>query len=92
MHRDIVFDYPPNTIPLGSSPNCSVQGMYSPRRFICVQGHPEFTAEIVYELLQTRKYMGVFPEPVYDGGIQTYANEHDGLVVGRTFLEFVAEE
>ena len=92
MHRDIVFELPPNTIPLGSSPTCSVQGMYSPRRFISVQGHPEFTADIVNELLQTRKYMGMFPEGVYEGGMETHANEHDGLVVGKAFLEFALEE
>jgi hypothetical protein len=63
-----------------------------PRRFITVQGHPEFTDEIMFELLETRKYMGVFPEGVYEGGIKRFANEHDGSVVSQAFIKFLLEE
>ncbi|KAK2737431.1 hypothetical protein FQN57_007521 [Myotisia sp. PD_48] len=92
MHRDIVYDCPPNVISLGSTPRCAVQGMYLPRRFISFQGHPEFTEEIVTELLQTRKYMGVFPPGVYDDGMALVKTPHDGIAVGQAFLKFLAEE
>ncbi|KMU75917.1 glutamine amidotransferase [Coccidioides immitis RMSCC 3703] len=92
MHRDIVHHYPPDVIPLGSSPRCEVQGMYSPRKFITVQGHPEFTEEIVIELLHTRKYMGAFPPGIYEEGMDSVAKENDGLAVGKSFLKFLLED
>ncbi|KAI1910318.1 hypothetical protein LOZ12_004705 [Ophidiomyces ophidiicola] len=92
MHRDIVHNYPPAVIPLGFTPRCEVQGMYSPRRFISVQGHPEFTEEIVIELLHTRKYMGAFPPGIYEEGMENVAREHDGIAVGKAFIRFAAEE
>jgi GMP synthase-like glutamine amidotransferase len=92
MHRDDVHSCPSNVTLLGSSPACPVQGLYVPRRFITVQGHPEFTDEIMFELLETRKYMGVFPEGVYEGGIKRFANEHDGSAVSQAFIKFLLEE
>lgn len=92
MHRDIVYTLPPNTVCLGSTARCEVQGMYSPRRFITVQGHPEFTGEIVSEILQLRRQTGVFPEDVYEGAMSAVDNEHDGVALGRTFIKFFAEE
>ncbi|KAL2361699.1 hypothetical protein RJZ56_005412 [Blastomyces dermatitidis] len=89
MHRDIVHYCPPNVALLGSSPVCDVQGMYSPGRFISVQGHPEFTKDIVAEILHARRDAGIFPTGIYEGGLATVGNEHDGLVVGKTFLEFL---
>ncbi|PGH19560.1 hypothetical protein AJ80_03896 [Polytolypa hystricis UAMH7299] len=91
MHRDIVHTYPPNTVPLGSTPRCAVQGMYSPRRFIAVQGHPEFNEEIVTEILNKRRYSGVFPDGVYEDGMAKVGNEHDGLIAGKAFLRFLVE-
>lgn len=92
MHRDVVHYLPPNVTLLGSTPQCEVQGMYSPRRFITVQGHPEFTKEIVTELLHTRKYMGAFPPGIYEDGMSAVTKEHDGIAVGKAFLKFLAEE
>lgn len=92
MHRDIVFYYPPDVVPLGSSPCCAVQGMYSSRRFITVQGHPEFTEEIVSEILQSRRAAGIFTEDEYKDAIARVGNEHDGIAVGMAFLRFLMEE
>ncbi|EEH40278.1 GMP synthase [Paracoccidioides lutzii Pb01] len=92
MHRDIVHSCPSNITLLGSSPVCQVQGMYLPGRFISVQGHPEFTKDIVSEILDARKDMGVLPPGVYEGGMAAAGKEHDGVVVGKAFLEFLLEE
>jgi len=91
MHRDIVHFYPSGTIPLGSSPRCEVQGMYAPRRFITVQGHPEFNEEIVAEILASRHKNGVFSDTAYEEAMARVGNEHDGLAVGKAFLMFVAD-
>ncbi|QIW98944.1 hypothetical protein AMS68_004462 [Peltaster fructicola] len=56
MHRDIVYTLPPSVESLGRSPVCEVQGMYARKRLITVQGHPEFTAEIVDELIESSSH------------------------------------
>ena len=92
MHRDIIFDYPSNVVPLGSSPLCAVQGMYLPRRLITVQGHPEFTEEIVSEIVATRKNAGVFNEEQTEDAIHRASLEHDGVAIGVTLLKFLLEQ
>lgn len=91
MHRDIVHYYPPNVIPLGSSPSCAVQGMYLPGRFITVQGHPEFNEEIVSEIVKSRKENGVFSEEQYQDAINRAGLEHDGVAIGVACLRFLLE-
>ncbi|CAI4210773.1 unnamed protein product [Parascedosporium putredinis] len=50
MHRDQVCTFPSDAVPLGSTDICAVQAMYAPRRYFSVQGHPEFTEDIVREI------------------------------------------
>jgi hypothetical protein len=92
MHQDIVYEYPPNVTPLGSSPRCAVQGMYSPRRFITVQGHPEFTGDIITEIIQTRAKQGIFKEDQAQDALSRAHNEHDGVNIGVVFLKFLLED
>ena len=91
MHRDVVLHYPPGVEPLGSSVPCAVQGMYIPRRALTVQGHPEFTAEIVAELLERRRAQGIFGEGVYAEAMARVGRPHDGVRVARGFLRFLME-
>ncbi|KAL2810730.1 class I glutamine amidotransferase-like protein [Aspergillus granulosus] len=91
MHRDIVFSYPPDTIPLGSSPRCEVQGMYRPGKFITVQGHPEFRGDIVTEIVNTRAKMGVFDKEQAEDALSRAGKPHDGVAIGVTFLKFLME-
>ncbi|KAJ6078788.1 hypothetical protein N7467_008541 [Penicillium canescens] len=92
MHQDIVFEYPPNVTPLGSSPRCAVQGMYSPRRFVTVQGHPEFTGDIVTEIVGSRAKSGIFKEAQGKDALSRAHNEHDGVAIGAVFLKFLLED
>lgn len=91
MHQDIVFSCPPGVTLLGSSPRCAVQGMYSPGRFITVQGHPEFTEEIETEIIQSRTKTGVFSEDQARDALSRAGNEHDGVAIGAKFLLFLLE-
>lgn len=91
MHRDIVFEYPSNVTPLGSSPRCAVQGMYSPGHFLTVQGHPEFTGEIVSEVVKLRTGAGVFSEEQSKDALNRAGWTHDGVAIGVTFLKFLLE-
>ncbi|PLB47196.1 class I glutamine amidotransferase-like protein [Aspergillus steynii IBT 23096] len=92
MHQDIVFEYPANVVPLGSSPRCAVQGMYLPGRFVTVQGHPEFNEEIVTEVVTLRGKAGVFSKEQTEDALERAKNEHDGVAIGSVFLNFLLEE
>lgn len=92
MHQDIVYNYPPNVVPLGSSPRCAVQGMYAPRRFITLQGHPEFTEDIITEIIQKRTESGIFKGNQAQDALSRANNEHDGVTIGVVFLKFLLED
>jgi len=92
MHRDMVYYYPQGVEELGSSPICKVQGMYAPRRFITVQGHPEFTQEIMSEIIESRHKIGIFDEAAYKEAMGKSPKAHDGLVVSKAFVKFLLED
>ena len=56
-----------------------------------MQGHPEFSKEIVTELLEMRHKQGIFDDEVYEGGISRVGRDHDGVVVAKAFLRFLLE-
>ncbi|KAI1081693.1 class I glutamine amidotransferase-like protein [Whalleya microplaca] len=91
MHCDAVFSYPPGTIPLAQTNVCPVQAMYIPRRMISVQGHPEFTEDMVREILEMRKYGGILGDDIFADGMRRVSNKHDGVAVARVFLKFLRE-
>jgi GMP synthase-like glutamine amidotransferase len=92
MHRDIVFYYPPGVEELGSNAVCKVQGMYIPKRVITVQGHPEFSEEIMTEILESRHRMGIFDDETYNSALKRVVRPHDSLVVSKTFVRFLLDE
>ncbi|KAL4872556.1 hypothetical protein BDV12DRAFT_161773 [Aspergillus spectabilis] len=91
MHRDIVFSYPSNVTPLGSSPRCEVQGMYREGKFITVQGHPEFSGDIVSEVVKLRAEAGVFEKEQAEDALRRADKPHDGVRIGVAFLRFLLE-
>ncbi|KAM4058897.1 glutamine amidotransferase class-I domain-containing protein [Hirsutella rhossiliensis] len=91
MHRDIVAHLPADAIPIGSNSFCSVQGMYSPGRYLTVQGHPEFTNEIISEILFNRHTVGIFTDEVYTDGTRRAPAPHDGVAIGKAFLNFMKQ-
>lgn len=92
MHKDIVYEYPEGVEELGSSGPCKVQGMYVKDRMITVQGHPEFTEDIVAELLEKRHDQGIFGDEIYEEAKARVGKPHDGVLVAQAFLNFLMEE
>ncbi|KAI5795528.1 class I glutamine amidotransferase-like protein [Geopyxis carbonaria] len=90
MHKDIVSALPSGASNLGSTDKCMIQGMYEPGRYISIQGHPEFTGEIVREILTLRHSTGIFTDEEYKDMIGRVDDEHDGVLVAKGFLSFVA--
>ncbi|KAL8765628.1 MAG: hypothetical protein Q9209_007360 [Squamulea sp. 1 TL-2023] len=91
MHKDIVFNHPPGVQLLGSTSRCKVQGMFVPGRVFTVQGHPEFTEEILVEILEVRHEQGVFGDEIYEEAMKRVGRKHDGLMVGKRFVEFLMD-
>lgn len=65
--------------------------MYSPRHIITVQGHPEFNAEIMKEIVETRHSSGIFDEEAYQTHAKKVNLPHDGVIVSRAFVRFLLE-
>ncbi|TDZ54280.1 putative glutamine amidotransferase-like protein [Colletotrichum trifolii] len=91
MHRDIVAANPEGAESLAYTSLCPVQGFYAPKKYITVQGHPEFTGPIVSEVLNVRHKAGVFDEEMYTDAINRANIEHDGVDIARGFLRFLKE-
>ena len=66
--------------------------MYIKNHVITVQGHPEFTKDIMTELLEARHAVGVFDDGMFKDGMERVAKTHDGLVVGKAFVQFVMDD
>jgi len=92
MHRDAVYEYPEGVEELAYTDKCSVQGMYVVNKLFTVQGHPEFTEEIVREILATRHASGIFNDEAYEDTVGRVDKYQDGLVVAQAFLRFLLEE
>ena len=92
MHRDIVFEYPEEVEQLAYTDKCAVQGMHIAKRLITVQGHPEFTGEIVREVLIARHKMGIFDDETFEDAISRVDKSQDGVVVSAAFLKFLLED
>lgn len=89
MHKDIVLSMPSGAVSTGSSPICSNQGMYKPKKLLTIQGHPEFTPQIVQELLEARHEQGVFDDTFFTDAMSRLHDQHDGVTVGKAFLRLV---
>ncbi|KAI0109827.1 class I glutamine amidotransferase-like protein [Daldinia grandis] len=89
MHRDQVFSLPPGAIQLARTEMCDVQSMYKPGRFITVQGHPEFTDDMVREILEMRRRGGILGPDIFQDGMNRVSNNHDGIAVAKAFLRFL---
>ena len=57
-----------------------------------LQGHPEFTAEIMAELLERRHGQKVFSDAVYAEAMTRVAVPQDGVLIAQAFLKFLLEE
>jgi len=93
MHRDIlktdIVQLPDGCENLGSTNECSIQGMYKEGRYFSVQGHPEYTPDIVRESIEAKSKLGLFTEDVASDGLRRHENTHDGIAVGMAFLRFL---
>lgn len=88
MHHDVVFEPPQGGTVLASNAKCDVHAMYEANRYIAIQGHPEFTGDIVNEIIELRG-IPLFGEEIYKGGLEHSYDDHDGVLVARSFVRFL---
>lgn len=91
MHRDQALGVPAGAELLASTEKCPNHGFLIAGRVITVQGHPEFTDDIMQEILITRHGTGLFTDEVFQSGMDRRADEHDGVMMARVFLRFLQE-
>lgn len=100
MHQDHVPAVPAGFASLGSTPVCPVHGLVrlapsadSPTSFkleqiqvITLQGHPEFHADMVSRIIDTREGGGVISHELAEASRGHAKDAHDGIRIGRTLL------
>lgn len=92
MHRDQVFNVPAGAELLASTDKCMNHGFIIPGRVITVQGHPEFTEDIMREILELRHESGLLTDEVFKSGMARNGDDHDGVLVAQAFLRFLQEQ
>lgn len=90
MHQDVVYEPPQGGTILAHNEKCAVHAMYEANRYIAIQGHPEFTGDIVHEIVELRGAR-LFGEEIYKSGLEHSFDEHDGVLVARSFVRFLHE-
>lgn len=95
MHKDLI-EIEPEQLPdgvenLATTEVCKIHGLYKKGVFISVQGHPEYTPDIMHELITVREKSGVFTKEMAKDGMKNRLNPQDGVVVGSAFLRFLIE-
>ncbi|BFZ57535.1 hypothetical protein PYCC9005_004587 [Savitreella phatthalungensis] len=83
IHFCIVQRLPEGCESLGSSDLTPCQGFVRDRQVLVLQGHPEFSKDIVDDYLKER--------PGHFGDLPEIADVHDGLEVGQRIISFIAQ-
>jgi len=100
MHQDHVPVLPEGFESLGSTEICPVHGMVKfvdpegPKSLenvsiMTLQGHPEYNAKIVNEVIAIRLQKGVFSQEFADQSYEDAAQHDDGLLLGWKMLEIL---
>ncbi|KAJ4300086.1 hypothetical protein N0V88_002755 [Collariella sp. IMI 366227] len=92
MHRDQVFSVPAGAELLASTDKCMNHGFLVPKKVITVQGHPEFTEDIMQEILELRHESGLLTDEVYQSGTERNGDHHDGVFMAQVFVKFLQEQ
>ena len=105
MHRDHVPRVPPSFHLLGSTSVTKNQGMVkfydsdertpkpdvSQIHILSVQGHPEFTAAIIKEVIRVRKESGVLDKDTAESALACADERNDGVSIARVIWEVILQ-
>jgi glucosinolate gamma-glutamyl hydrolase len=71
IHRDQVRRLPPGAVLLARSASTPVEMFAIGPRILCVQGHPEFTSDLLRGLIETRRAATTLPDTVAHSALHT---------------------
>lgn len=107
MHRDHVPTVPPSFHLLGSTTKTTNQGMVQfsdpdahmpipsdsmPQiHILTLQGHPEFTAEILKMIIGVRVQKGVLDKDTAEDGMEHVDDRNDGLDIARVIWKVLLQ-
>ncbi|KAK7750515.1 hypothetical protein SLS62_007594 [Diatrype stigma] len=91
MHRDAVLAIPAGVENLAQTSLCSTQAFYKPGRLITVQGHPEFTDDMVSDILKIRRDGDIISQELFASGERRVKDKHDGVEIAKVFMRFLRE-
>ena len=92
MHHDVLYSYPQEVTALASSPVCETQGMFSPRKLLTLQGHPEFDGEMMIALLEATDELGFNDRSLWEDAMSKTEKSHDGGLVASAIVRFMHGE
>ncbi|TPX30625.1 hypothetical protein SmJEL517_g05854 [Synchytrium microbalum] len=88
-HQDHVSLLPPGFKILASNSICPVEAMCKDDKILAVQGHPEFTPNVLRCILKYRHSIGIFTDEFYNKSLSTIDKPLDSLWMGRKFIGFL---
>ena len=89
-HQDQVLTLPEDAELLASSDFCPVAAYAVGDRVFCVQAHPEFVEAYSGFILDKRR--AILGEQIYQKGMESLGNGHDGVQFARMMVAFVENQ
>eukprot|EP01113_Clastostelium_recurvatum_P046076 TRINITY_DN8022_c0_g1_i2.p1 TRINITY_DN8022_c0_g1~~TRINITY_DN8022_c0_g1_i2.p1 ORF type:complete len:269 (-),score=59.45 TRINITY_DN8022_c0_g1_i2:82-888(-) len=87
LNKEIVSSMPREFSVLGSNALCDVQGMVKGNQICTIQGHPEFSGELLSALISSRR--GIIPDSVIDDGLSRASLPVDHAFLSEFLLTFM---
>ncbi|KAF1054724.1 MAG: GMP synthase [glutamine-hydrolyzing] [Stenotrophomonas maltophilia] len=88
-HQDQVTRLPKDARIIASSTFCPNAAYAIGDQVLCFQGHPEFRSDYSRAILDLRRE--IFSEPVYQKGIDSLSEPHQGATVAEWMMRFVEQ-
>lgn len=86
-HQDQIMENAPGAKVLASSDFCESAVVQIGNHILTFQGHPEFVSDYSREIMELRREM--IGEDVYQSGVASLAQEHEGQRVARWIVNFL---
>lgn len=86
-HQDQVLELPAGARLLASNAHCPIAAYAVGKQALCVQGHPEFVEDYSAFLISKRRER--LGEALYQQGMHSLQQGHDGVDIARMMVAFV---
>ena len=95
VHSDVVISTPKSCFDIGYTDVCEDQGVYNKKNVLTFQGHPEFSVQVLRDLISDKHKAGGFGNLPPGHTVETVRgsldNRIDDDVIGVIILNFIAQ-